>query len=90
LDRQAEFGVLNVLTGALENVAELEKSGGVGSFDSFIPGVGGGQGFDNPDGGDGQGFDNRDGGDGQGFDNPDDGDRQGFDIPDVGDLVPSN
>jgi hypothetical protein len=45
LDRQAEFGVLNVLTGALENVAELEKSGGVGSFDSFIPGVGGDQGF---------------------------------------------
>ncbi len=90
LDRQAEFGVLNVLTGALENVAELEKSGGVGSFDSFIPGVGGGPGFDNPDGGDGQGFDNPDGGDGQGFDNPDDGDRQGFDIPDVGDLVPSN
>ena len=40
LDRQAEFGVLNVLTGALENVAELEKSGGVGSFDSFIPGAG--------------------------------------------------
>ena len=40
LDRAAEFGVLNVLTGALENVAELEKSGGVGNFDSFIPGVG--------------------------------------------------
>ena len=40
LDRAAEFGVLNVLTGALENVAELEKSGGVGSFDSFIPGAG--------------------------------------------------
>ena len=39
LDRQAEFGVLNVLTGALENAAELEKKGGVGSFDSFIPGV---------------------------------------------------
>jgi hypothetical protein len=37
LDRQAEFGVLNVLTGALENAAELEKKGGVGSFDSFIP-----------------------------------------------------
>ena len=39
LDRQAEFGGLNVLTGALENAAELEKKGGVGSFDSFIPGV---------------------------------------------------
>ena len=73
LDRQAEFGVLNVLTGALENAMELEKKGGVGSFDSFIPGVGGGQGF-NPDG---QGF-NPDGQgsnpDGQGF-NPD---GQGF------------
>ena len=37
LDRQAEFGVLNVISGALENAEELEKQGGVGSFDAFLP-----------------------------------------------------
>ena len=37
LDRQAEFGVLNVITGALENAEELEKQGGLGSFDAFLP-----------------------------------------------------
>ena len=37
LDRQAEFGVLNVITGALEAAEELEKQGGVGSFDAFLP-----------------------------------------------------
>ena len=37
LDRQAEFGVLNVISGALENAEELEKQGGIGSFDAFLP-----------------------------------------------------
>ena len=49
LDRQAEFGVLGVISGALEAAEELEKQGGVGSFDAFLPdmpGSGGG-----PDGG---------------------------------------
>ena len=42
LDRQAEFGVLNVISGALENAEELEKQGGVGSFDAFLPDMPGG------------------------------------------------
>ena len=41
LDRQAEFGVLEVITGAIENAEELEKGGGIG-FESFIPSIGGG------------------------------------------------
>jgi DNA repair exonuclease SbcCD ATPase subunit len=44
LDRQAEFGVLNVISGALENAEELEKQGGVGSFDAFLPDMPGGSG----------------------------------------------
>jgi chromosome segregation ATPase len=44
LDRQAEFGVLNVISGALENAEELEKQGGIGSFDAFLPDMPGGSG----------------------------------------------
>jgi DNA repair exonuclease SbcCD ATPase subunit len=44
LDRQAEFGVLNVISGALENAEELEKQGGIGSFDAFLPDLSGGSG----------------------------------------------
>ena len=44
LDRQAEFGVLNVISGALENAEELEKQGGIGSFDAFLPEMPGGSG----------------------------------------------
>ena len=38
LDRQAEFGVLEVITGAIQNAEELEKGGGIG-FESFIPSI---------------------------------------------------
>ena len=42
LDRQAEFGVLEVLQGAMDNVEEMEKGGGgIGSFDAFLPQIGG-------------------------------------------------
>jgi len=52
LDRQAEFGVLNVISGALENAEEMEKQGGIGSFDSFLDlPIGGGS--DGPGPGDG-------------------------------------
>jgi len=43
LDRQAEFGVIEVISGALESAEELEKQGGIGSFDSFLPQIGGGE-----------------------------------------------
>ena len=39
LDRQAETGLINVISGALENVKELEK-GKVSSFESFLPQLG--------------------------------------------------
>ena len=39
LDRQAETGLINVISGALENVKELEK-GEVSSFESFLPQLG--------------------------------------------------
>ena len=39
LDRQAETGLINVISGALENAKELEK-GKVSSFESFLPQVG--------------------------------------------------
>jgi chromosome segregation ATPase len=43
LDRQAEFGVLEVISGAMENVGEMEKSGGgFASFDQFLPQIDGG------------------------------------------------
>ncbi len=53
LDRQAEFGVLNVISGALENAEELEKQGGIGSFDAFLPDMPGSDGGP-PGGGGGQ------------------------------------
>ena len=53
LDRQAEFGVLEVLSGALEAAEELEKSGGIGSFDAFLPDMPGSG--DGPGGGGGGG-----------------------------------
>jgi len=38
LDRQAEFGVLSVISGALENAEEIEKSGGSqAAFESLLP-----------------------------------------------------
>ena len=41
LDRQAEFGVLSVISGALENAEELEKSGGSqAAFESLLPDIG--------------------------------------------------
>jgi len=41
LDRQAEFGVLSVISGALENAKELEKSGGSqAAFESLLPDIG--------------------------------------------------
>jgi chromosome segregation ATPase len=41
LDRQAEFGVLSVISGALENAEELEKSGGSqAAFESLMPDIG--------------------------------------------------
>ena len=43
LDRQAEFGVIEVISGALAGAKELEKQGGIGSFDSFLPQIGGGE-----------------------------------------------
>ncbi|MDP7560719.1 MAG: hypothetical protein QF745_09280, partial [Planctomycetota bacterium] len=43
LDRQAEFGVIEVISGALESAEELEKQGGIGSFDSFLPQIGDGE-----------------------------------------------
>jgi hypothetical protein len=43
LDRQAEFGVIEVISGALAGAQELEKQGGIGSFDSFLPQIGGGE-----------------------------------------------
>ncbi|MEC8912486.1 MAG: hypothetical protein VX478_03580, partial [Chloroflexota bacterium] len=39
LDRQAETGLINVISGALENAKELEK-GEVSSFESFLPQLG--------------------------------------------------
>ncbi len=55
LDRQAEFGVLEVLQGAMANVEEMEKGGGgIGSFDQFLPQMGGGEGGPGGDGGGGQ------------------------------------
>ena len=39
LDRQAETGLINVISGALENAKELEK-GKASSFESFLPQVG--------------------------------------------------
>jgi len=39
LDRQAETGLINVISGALENAKELEK-GKISSFESFLPQVG--------------------------------------------------
>jgi DNA repair exonuclease SbcCD ATPase subunit len=41
LDREAEFGVIEVISGALENAEELEKQGGIDSFDRFLPQIGG-------------------------------------------------
>ena len=41
LDRQAEFGVLNVISGALTAAEEMEKSGGSSAaFDSLLPEIG--------------------------------------------------
>ena len=41
LDRQAEFGVLNVISGALEAAEEMEKSGGSqAAFESLLPDIG--------------------------------------------------
>ena len=37
LDRQAEFEVLGVITGALTAAEELEQKSGMGSFESFLP-----------------------------------------------------
>ena len=41
LDRQAEFGVLNVISGALTAAEEIEKSGGSSAaFESLLPDIG--------------------------------------------------
>ena len=41
LDRQAEFGVLNVISGALTAAEEMEKSGGSSAaFESLLPDIG--------------------------------------------------
>ena len=40
LDRSAEFGLLGVISGALENAQELEKGGGLTDFGSFLPQMG--------------------------------------------------
>ena len=37
LDKQAEFGLLGVISTALENADELEKSGGMSNFQNFLP-----------------------------------------------------
>jgi chromosome segregation ATPase len=37
LDKQAEFGLLAVISTALENADELEKSGGMSNFKNFLP-----------------------------------------------------
>ena len=41
LDRQAEFGVLSVIAGALSAAEEIEKSGGSSvAFESLLPDIG--------------------------------------------------
>jgi DNA repair exonuclease SbcCD ATPase subunit len=42
LDRQAEFGVIDIISGALDKTEELEKAGAIDSFESFLPQIGGG------------------------------------------------
>ncbi len=37
LDRRAEFGLLEVISGALDKANEIERSGGISDFDSFLP-----------------------------------------------------
>ncbi len=40
LDREAEFGLLGVISGAMEKAEELERSGGLSDFGSFLPQMG--------------------------------------------------
>ena len=37
LDRRAEFGLLSVISGALDKAKEIERSGEISDFDSFLP-----------------------------------------------------
>lgn len=37
LDRRAEFGLLGVISGALDKAKEIERSGEISDFDSFLP-----------------------------------------------------